>query len=1224
MATREIKSKLVLDGEREYRAGLESAYKSVSQLGRELKVTQARYLDNADSMEAQTAKAEVLRKEIEAQKEIITSLSQRMQYAERAYDGNTEAQDLYAQKIDKAMRALSRMEKELGTTESAINEMGSTSSEASRNLDKVEASTKDVGEASQNASQKVETLSGGFTVLKGAMGNLLSDALRTGANYLKEFASDSVEIGSDLNEVDNVVTTAFGNASNEIKAFADTADTQFGLSSLSAQKYAGKMGAALNAIGLKDQALTMSQTLTGLSGDLASFWNITADEAYGKLFSGVISGETEGLKALGIVMNDANLQAFALTQGIKKKTSAMTADEKTLLRYQYVMNATSQAQGDFAKTSGGFANQMRIASLQVENTKAAMGEKLLPTVTDVISKFNTWMQSDYGKRVIGKIADATGDFAEGALAKLQTGLGWVMEHMETIKALTESIAIGFLAAKVSSFTMTMVNLVKTLVSAGKATGALNALMAANPAVAVGIAVAALTLGLIALVKNYQTLDDKLKSLKLEVPQTSVDAVTSAIDEGIDAAKKTHEVTVVVNADTQGLKEQLEGFLDEDSSGGEKITKKEYKAISKYVTDIVQPDIDEAKKLMKAQKEDFKSNLLAIVDDDGNSVFSEERADELAGGLGEKTQGLINELEGYKNDYIALAKQIYKDGRTPTEEEIANLNALLDKIGEVRIKLNEAQDTATQVLKARTARVEAGKGTEEDFGASVGYVQQIYTDKAMDQHAGYEKAIAELQTDIDTWNATLEKGGLTGEERSELTANLKKAQQDMQDLFAADAQVDPTAYAEQQQELQKLFDGMAKANPDAAAAIQNMAALRDNYSTFLQTVSDIEGLNLDQLDDVNLQGIIDEIFKQSGQSLTAEEIKEGLLGGDETINNAVNAAIDQIKEDFEGSIETSSEALTNNPLLAYLQSMIDSGSLDKLDVTKLDGALESTFKAIDFVQRGSEVGTDLVDGVNGGIGIGADNLTVEDLAKLRDRVLELTRTAFDSHSPARVMYPVGEDVTAGLTTGMTDDTANAGVTTAAATIAATIAGAFDLSSAGEAAITAFVDGMKSKSGTATSRAKTIALAAKGAMYQYNSFYSIGQSNMQGFIDGLNSKKGSVTGAMSDLMKAAIQAARDALDQHSPSRVFREIGVYSAMGYEIGFADRMDQTERLIQDRLRQSAQVPETAMPTASRGQTPSEGGIAFTQNVYANETSYAGQQREAARQARLMVRRMNM
>ena len=401
--------------------------------------------------------------------------------------------------------------------------------------------------------------------------------------------------------------------------------------------------------------------------------------------------------ALGLLQRLSGSKVYVVGAALKQ---AMTAAEKTELRYQYVLNATKQAQGDFAKTSGSLANQLRIASLQGQNAEAIFGNKLEPSVKRVISRFNQWMAGDYGKTLIAKTADETGKFAEGALTTLGNVLVWVLENTEAIKTGAESIGIGFLAAKVTGFVMSLTHAARVLMETSKGMGLLNAAMAANPAMVVGIAVAALTAGVIALAGSYQTLDDKLKALKLEVPQSSVDAVTDGINAGIAAADQTHEITVTINADTSALKAQLDGFLDADSDGGAALTKKEFKGISKYVKEVVQPDIDEAKKEMVQQKADFQASLLAITDDNGNSVFSKDRAAELADGLSVKTQGLIDELTGYKNDYIALAKEIYRDGRTPTEAEIENLNTLLTKIGEVRIQLTEAQDSATQVLKAR--------------------------------------------------------------------------------------------------------------------------------------------------------------------------------------------------------------------------------------------------------------------------------------------------------------------------------------------------------------------------------------------------------------------------------------------------------------------------------------------------------------------------------------------
>ena len=1242
MAAREIKTQLVLDGEKEYRAGLENAYKTVTQLGRELKLTAANFLDNADSMEAHTAKAEVLRKEIAAQKEMITSLAERVRYAEGAYDGNTEAQELYTQKIDKAMRALTRMEKELATTESAmaqmesateqaaqeltqaesaVTDMGSASAKAAREVDTAKTSTKGMSETAAAAQKSVEKLSGGFTVLKGTLSNLVADALRKGANLLKEFTRDSITMASDLEEVDNVVSTAFAGSEESIRQFADAAATQFGLSSLAAQSYAGKLGAALNALGLAEHAAEMSTTLTGLSGDLASFWNITADESYAKIFAGVISGQTEGLKSIGIVMSDTNLQAFALKEGITKKTSAMTADEKAMLRYRFVLDATQQAQGDFAKTAGSYANQMRIASLQTSNAQAAIGDRLVPAVTRAIGKFNEWMQGDYGKQVIQKTADAAGDFAEGALTVLGNTLSWIIEHLDAIKTITAAMMSGMLMAKVTRFGMTMVNLVRTLAAASKATSVLNAAMAMNPALAVGLAVAVLTGGLIALISSYETLDTKLKNLKLNVPQASVDAVTAGINEGIAAADGTHAVAVTIQADTQGLKEQLASFLDGDSAGGSKLTGREFKAISKYVKETVQPDIDEAKRQMAAQKADFQKSLLAIVEENGQSVFSEARASELADGLSVKTQKLIDELTQYKNDYLALAKQIYKDGRTPTEAEIENLNTLLEKIGAVRIQLNEAQDSATQVLKARAERVQGGQGSEKDFGAAVGFVKQRYANEASDRHATNETLMAQLQTQIDTWKALLATGEMTAAETVKTEAMLSEAMGTLQTLFAADEQVDTQVFAEQQAQLQKLLDGMAKTEPEAMAALESYASLRDQYAQFIQSLYSAEGLDADEkaalLTPENLKTYL-------GLDMSQADI-DAMFADPLNFDTQIDSYLLQIKASMEEKIGQAG-ALMDNPMLAYLQSMLDNGSLDNLDVTALDGSLETALKAMDLVARGAGVGADLVAGITGGIGESAGALTAGDLTSLRDAVLEQTRAVFDSHSPARVMHPVGEDITAGLTEGMTDDTALGSVTDAAEAIDAALRAALllDLRGEGANAITTFASGMQSRQSTAVAVARDIAGGAAGALSLYSSFSQLGRSNMDGFIAGLRSRSQAVTTAITELMREAIQAARDTLGIKSPSRVFAQIGAYAAAGYGQGFSEQMAQVERMVQQRLHQSAKAAVIGLDEGRR-ETPggtADGGIHITQHVYANETSYAGQQREAARQLRVIARRI--
>ncbi len=187
------------------------------------------------------------------------------------------------------------------------------------------------------------------------------------------FAKSSIELASNLEEVQNVVDVAFGDMSGKMEEFADKAIEMYGISELAAKKTGSTFMAMAKGMQIPtDVASDMSIALTGLSADMASFHNEEQSVTETALHS-VFTGETETLKKFGIVMTEANLQQFAYTQGINKKISAMSQAEKVLLRYNYVMNQTALAQGDFARTSGNWANQTRVLSMQWQQFSANLG-----------------------------------------------------------------------------------------------------------------------------------------------------------------------------------------------------------------------------------------------------------------------------------------------------------------------------------------------------------------------------------------------------------------------------------------------------------------------------------------------------------------------------------------------------------------------------------------------------------------------------------------------------------------------------------------------------------------------------------------------------------------------------------------------------------------------------------------------------------------------------------
>ena len=202
------------------------------------------------------------------------------------------------------------------------------------------------------------------------------------------FGKECINLGSDLAEVQNVVDVTFGNLNTEVNKFAENAIDKFGLGQTVTKKYIGTFGAMSKAFGFSNkEALAMSETLTGLAGDVASFYNLSSDEAYTKLKS-VFTGETETLKDLGVVMTQNALDQYALANGYGKTTARMSEQEKVALRYKFVLDKLSLANGDFARTSDSWANQTRVLSLRFNELKATLGQGFINIFTPIVKGIN--------------------------------------------------------------------------------------------------------------------------------------------------------------------------------------------------------------------------------------------------------------------------------------------------------------------------------------------------------------------------------------------------------------------------------------------------------------------------------------------------------------------------------------------------------------------------------------------------------------------------------------------------------------------------------------------------------------------------------------------------------------------------------------------------------------------------------------------------------------------
>lgn len=235
----------------------------------------------------------------------------------------------------------------------------------------------------------------------------------------------SIKMASDMNESLNKVDVAFGKSSGEVIKWSDTTLKNFGIAkgtSLDMIAGFGDMGTAMGFT--QQQAAKMGEALVGRAGDLSSFKNISTDVAKNAL-TGIFSGETESLKQLGVIMTQTNLQQFAYSNGIKKKIGDMSQAELVQLRYNYVMEKTKNAEGDFAKTAGGTANSTRIFQESLKQLAATFGQTLLPIITPIIQKVTelitklSEMSPHSQKLIVGALGIVA---AIGPLAKLIQGV----------------------------------------------------------------------------------------------------------------------------------------------------------------------------------------------------------------------------------------------------------------------------------------------------------------------------------------------------------------------------------------------------------------------------------------------------------------------------------------------------------------------------------------------------------------------------------------------------------------------------------------------------------------------------------------------------------------------------------------------------------------------------------------------------------------------------------
>lgn len=320
----------------------------------------------------------------------------------------------------------------------------------------IEKVFKDVGETSSQQAQKVKNNWKETGEALTSLGKTLSLSISA---PLTAAGVACVKLASDLTETLGKTEVVFGDISDTVIAWSETSVESMGLAQETALNMASTYGDLGTAMGLSvDEAANMSMSLVQLGADMASFKNISIERANVAL-QAIYTGETESLKAMGIVMTEANLEQFAMAQGCEKTYKSMSQTEKVMLRYKYVMSMTTNAQGDFVRTGDSLANQSRKLGENIKQLGASFGKILEPTITSVISTINglvSWISGldDGVKRVIITVAETV-----AAVPVIITAIGGIITVVDKLKVAFVGLMANPVAAWITGITVAITALV---------------------------------------------------------------------------------------------------------------------------------------------------------------------------------------------------------------------------------------------------------------------------------------------------------------------------------------------------------------------------------------------------------------------------------------------------------------------------------------------------------------------------------------------------------------------------------------------------------------------------------------------------------------------------------------------------------------------------------------------------------------------------------------------
>lgn len=977
-----------------------------------------------------------------------------------------------------------------------------------------------VGDAANSAGESAQRLAAGANQADESLNKVGDTAQRTGSR-LEEIQKSAEKLGSsltkyltlpivaaytasvkgaaDLVETVGKTEVVFGQFYDQIDKWSQNSIQTMGVARSTALDMASLYGDMATGMGFaQDAAADMAMQLSSLAADMASFKNISIETAQTALKS-VFTGETESLKNLGVVMTQANLQAYALSQGIEKNIADMTQAEQVTLRYNYVMAQTVNAQGDFARTGDSLSNQSRKLVQTVKQLGETMGTLLIPKVTSVVNSLQNaaqWLaELDSGTQntilTIGMAVAAVGPMliAGTKLLKLITAIKAALAASTlgpiTLAVMGTVAAAGLLAAAVNSSkkeideTTESYKRMKKILEGGIESDAVEIKISANGEQALADAKA-----IIAKLKS-----DEYKGTLV------IDGDTGEADQALDALESA------VNAMLSG-----NGSLAELQA-----------AVDRCKQLSISPEIDPQKQLELEQAlTDLRGTLVKLGNIDINFNYKEEGdsgkfqtfIDEVNGlgwesktftATGEFTvsESTLDEIEEYSN---ALAAAASATGDYGTAVEA--LNRLLDqRLGD---QMQEITDQADEAIREQARLYNNGIIDEATYNSNV----QTILDGAQEA----KDALEEEAKQAKELNEILNNGergddyGYVAQQYAELYKGEKISDEDWQGAVAhlkeaAEAGEDLT---ESQTEAAIALEGLKQRSVES---YDEMIAAKEAYDQAMSGASDKDAQaeeadalaeRADQLQDY--LGEL-EIYRQHA--------------------NSTEDAINQIATAFGGSEE---EAAQLKETLTGLLSDEDGNLVDT------EGLLAKITEAQDGLENEKNKATEK-----------AETLRTE-AETVRTEAAEAFSSSMEQIQDAVGLSTTGINELLGVITS-----AGVTVSSADAEMIAGISGLID------SAATTLEDGKPEVANGVSEMLGGIADKKSEAEGQGS---EVGSAITSGITAGLDSGTNALYRKVRSIVNGAIKQAKKAAEINSPSRRMRdEVGKMFIRGFSEGMDEEM---------------------------------------------------------------------